>query len=193
MKYLIKTAESQAKPEKGQHGLTLIESIVTLSIVAILASLGAPSFQTLIRSERLTVYSNSMLSTIWLARSEAIKRNARITLCKSADGKSCTTAGDWAQGGLLFVDSNGNGKLETGEPIVKQLKELASGWKTTGNSPVADYISYLPTGQALQANGSLQMGTLTICQQSTESSNAMQIIISSTGRPRTEKATLPAC
>jgi type IV fimbrial biogenesis protein FimT len=171
----------------------VIEAVITVSIVAILAMLGVPSFQTQIRSTRLTAYGNSMLASIWLARSEAIKRNARVTLCKSANNLSCTTAGDWAQGGLLFVDSNGNGKREVGELVVKQLKGLAPSWKATGNGPVADYISYLSTGQALQASGSLQMGTLTICKESSESGEAMQIIINSTGRPKTEKTTLKTC
>lgn len=67
-------------------GMTLIELIVTVSIAAILLTLGVPSFQTLITNNRLSVASNDLLFALNVAKSEAIRRNASVRFClKSTD------------------------------------------------------------------------------------------------------------
>ena len=72
----------------SNRGMTLVELLVGLLILSILLAIGVPSFNQFIASNRLTAYTNDMLSTLTLARSEAIKRNGREVLCKSADGES---------------------------------------------------------------------------------------------------------
>ena len=58
-------------------GLTLIELMVTLTVLAILATIGIPSLAELIRSNRVTAQTNELVAVVHLARTEAIRRNPR--------------------------------------------------------------------------------------------------------------------
>ena len=65
-------------------GFTLVELMVTVVIVAIVLGLAAPSFQDMLRQNRAVSLVNELAASINLARSEAIKRGTRVTVCKSA-------------------------------------------------------------------------------------------------------------
>lgn len=57
-----------------------MELLVTLAVFAILASLAAPSFSSLVAENRLTSQSNELLGALIFARSEAIKSNESVTV-----------------------------------------------------------------------------------------------------------------
>lgn len=169
-----------------QSGTTLSELIVVLAVAAILLSIGIPGFASFSGNSRLAGATNALVSSLHLARSEAIKRNSRAVLCKSASGAACSASGDWQQGWIVFHDANNNAALDAGEAVVLTQPALPSGLLLTGNSPVSTYISYAPAGAARLISGAWQFGTLTLCQQKTlGQGGARQIVISSTGRPRT--------
>lgn len=72
------------------NGLTFIELIVALSIVGIILAIAAPSFSDIIDDNRMTTQYNELLAALALTRSEAIKRQMRVTTCQSSTGTSCT-------------------------------------------------------------------------------------------------------
>lgn len=90
---------------KTNAGFTLIELLMTVTIAAIVLTLGVPSFQESIRNNRLTTQANDLISTFNLARSEAIKRRLNIVVCASSDQSSCT-ASSWAQGWIVRDQNN---------------------------------------------------------------------------------------
>lgn len=63
-----------------QAGFTLIEAMVTLSILSILAAIAAPSFQKLINNWKIEKTISTLENTIQLSRSEAIKRGESIAI-----------------------------------------------------------------------------------------------------------------
>lgn len=76
-----------AQPPRGtppssdkQHGFTAIELMVVVSIVAILAALAAPSFTPIIERWRVRNATEDLTSTLYFARSEAIKRGGGIAI-----------------------------------------------------------------------------------------------------------------
>ena len=75
------------------RGFTLIELLITIAILGILLGIAAPSFNEAILSNRLAGYANTFVAGASVARSEAIKRNFSITMCRSADGATCATSG----------------------------------------------------------------------------------------------------
>ena len=107
--------------KKKNCGTTLVELLVVLAIAAIVLSMSAPSFHSLIASMRLKAVSELMVAHLHFARSEAIKRNARVVLCKSTDGKQCVSMGGWEQGWIVFHDANDNAQVDSQETILLQL------------------------------------------------------------------------
>jgi type IV fimbrial biogenesis protein FimT len=174
-------------------GFTLIELLVSMAVMAILLTLAVPAFSEVMVSSRLTALANTFLSNLYLARSEAIKRNSRAVLCKSSDGLACSDSGGWHQGWILFHDANNNAVLDADEAVILTQSALPPGFMLTGNTHVAEYISYSATGAAKLTSGAFQAGTLTLCSDSSSSANARHIVISSTGRPRIQKLSVSSC
>jgi type IV fimbrial biogenesis protein FimT len=86
-----------------QRGFTLTELVVTICILAILAALALPSLSTALTNQRLRAAGTDLMSSLLLARSEAIKRRAIVQVAP-------LTGGDWSSGWRV-TDTN------TGEQI----------------------------------------------------------------------------
>lgn len=70
-----------------QHrGFTLIELLVTLAVLVIVTTVAVPSFRNLAESNRMTGLANEMVTALNLARSEAVKRGAPVSVCAAASG-----------------------------------------------------------------------------------------------------------
>lgn len=96
------------------NGFTLVELMVTLSVLVILTTIAVPSFQRAIANNRAAVGANELLAALQLARSEAVRRNSNASLCPSTNGTECTGGTDWSGGWILFHDVAGNGDWDTG-------------------------------------------------------------------------------
>ncbi len=166
------------------RGVTLIELLVVVAILALLGCLAAPSLSGV--ADRMTVasFTHAFVAHMHLARSEAIKRNARVVVCKSSDGLSCAATGHWNQGWLVFHDEDGNGQVGANERILQRQAGLPSAFQFAGNLHVARYVSFSPNGGTRLSSGAFQAGTLTLCKPSAFGNTAMQIVINSAGRAR---------
>jgi type IV fimbrial biogenesis protein FimT len=180
-------------PARRQRGATLAEVTVGLGIVAGAAGLAAPPLQDFLRASALTAASNELLADLHLARSEALKRNRRVALCKSANGLQCTPQGGWQQGWIVFQDENNNGALDGGEEKVATHGALQQGMRLTGNQHVAHYVSFNALGATKLTGGGFQAGTLTLCRASGEPTPSRLVILNAVGRPRVQRATVAAC
>jgi len=98
--------------------------------VAVVSSVAVPS-----TSARLHLgYANEFVASTQLARSEAIKRNSVVRLCRSADGATCATSGTWQQGWIVFGDANNNSAVDTGETIFRKQEALSPDYHVTSTS-----------------------------------------------------------
>ena len=98
-------------------GFTLLELMVTISIMAILLAIALPSFQGSLRSNRVATTSNELLASLSLARSEGIKSTRGGGVCASANGTSC--GADWNQGWMVWTEKDGDGVFDNGETVVR--------------------------------------------------------------------------
>lgn len=146
------------------RGFTLPELLVTIAILGILLALAAPSLREILATSELRSLSIELTSTLEQARSEAIKRGGRVTVCPSANGTSClTNVGDWRSGWIVFTDDTRTGttaSLDTGETVLRRFQGASSNIVTTGNLP---YISFASDGTSRQLNGGFLDGTLQLC------------------------------
>jgi type IV fimbrial biogenesis protein FimT len=168
---------------RREAGLTLVELLVALAVAAVLLGIGMPAFGGLIQDTRLTTTTNRLVSALHLARSEAVRHNARVTLCNSADGTYCAEAGGWNQGWIVFLDTGATGTRADDDPLLAVGDAAVDGVIITGNSPVERYVSYIGLGATRRANGALQMGTITLCA----GESGRQIVINRTGRARVQQ------
>lgn len=91
---------------RSQKGITLIEMMIAIVVLAILVTIGIPSFNTLIQNNRATAIANELVSATHLARSEAVRRGQAVTICPSQNQSSCQNV-DWSQGWIVVTQASG--------------------------------------------------------------------------------------
>ena len=170
------------------HGFTLIELMVTIAVLAIISAIAYPSFTSLMNSNRLTAAANDLVGDLQTARSEAIRRNARVTVCASADNTTCSGAGgDW-QSWIVWIDNPApavDEVLRVGNAKAPLL--VSASPNITGN---AQSIVFRADGLARAADGSLLTASIAPCMVTGSPAENMRIVrIASGSRISTSKAT----
>jgi type IV fimbrial biogenesis protein FimT len=164
-------------------GFTLIELMIVLSIAAILASIAVPSFQWIMSRTRLSTQSNDLITALSLARSEAVKRGVRVTVCKSSSGTVCTTGGDFRQGWIVFVDGDTAGTLDGTDALLRTFGAI-QGSTFDGGANFGKWISYLPSGRSRGDTG-LANGTFSLCNDH----KGRSIVVNTSGRVSVQEVT----
>ncbi|ADU40057.1 GspH/FimT family pseudopilin [Variovorax paradoxus] len=102
---------SDLQQPRRQRGLTAIELLVTLAILAILIGLAAPSMTRFIVQWRASNTVNALTGSLRIARTEAIARARPVVVCRVASNTSTTclstasTTG-FASGWIVFVNND---------------------------------------------------------------------------------------
>jgi type IV fimbrial biogenesis protein FimT len=155
-------------------GLTLLELMLALSILAIVSTLAMPAFADLRRNAVRTATVNDFLHALYLARSEAINRMEAVSVCKSSDGEHCgNDLPGWETGWLVFAnrDRDQPPEVDPDEPVLRTWTGWSEG-TITANRPAFTF-------RPVQQSG--VNGTVLFCDRRSE---ARAIVISQTGRPR---------
>lgn len=172
----------------ANHGFTLIELMITLIVVIILVAIAAPSFGTMIRENRAATQANNLLSSLQVARSEAINRGVRVTMRRLSN-----TNNVWEDGWRIFTDWDGNGQIPEANLNIKNcsvdgqdcllMEQQALGNNITLSSGAnhAVGLTFLPSGEITGAGGGIGAGTFKLCIPDT---NQRDIVISSGGSAR---------
>lgn len=180
--------------QRDVGGFSLLELMITLLIIALLVSLAMPNFMSRVQDDRLTSQINEFAAALYLTRSEAIKRGVRVTLCKSSDGLTCTTANGWEQGWLIFEDNNSDATLNNISELIVKHEALNPNLRLRGNNLVADYISYTASGHVKTTSDAIMSGSLTLCDNRTDPQVTMKkLVLIGSGRFRIEAINVNDC
>ena len=178
---------------RSVRGISLVECLVVVCLVSILSVVAVPALRTVTDGVQQREVVGSLHEALLLARSEAIKTNARVVICRSANGTTCAGAGGWEQGWIIFRDADNSAQREPGEVVLDTRGPMSSGWRVLPNQPFASYVSFRPDGRAAYRSGAFQAGAFTVCREGSGRVQARQLVLSSSGRPRVERLTLTAC
>lgn len=179
-----------------QTGMTLIELMVTMGVVAILATVAAPSLQTMIERNQLQTLTNNMVSNLYFARSEAAKRGFNVGLCASDNTQSAcdSSASTFANGWIIFTDydrngaltasttkfdTNGDGLLDEPEQILVVGEAPNPRFTLISNGTPNNTIAYRATGEV-----SPRSFSLIVSDAKNTSKYLSRIYFNSTGRVR---------
>lgn len=100
---------SEMNLSKQQSGVTMVELMIVVIIVAIFAAIGLPSMSDMVRNNRVSSARQTLTNDLNLARGEAIKRNARVLVC-SGNIAGCSNNANWsATGWVVCYDMDKNG------------------------------------------------------------------------------------
>jgi type IV fimbrial biogenesis protein FimT len=155
-------------------GFTLIELIVTMAVLAILMALAAPSFEMVFNSNRLTANANQLLTGLQSARMEAVRRNARVVVCRNDTpdaALACNAAAGAWQGWMSFVDDGAGGGTARDGVLNGAEAVLSSGNFTAPSqlqaspaiSGANQLISFSPDGRAYSNANALLRARFAFC------------------------------
>ena len=104
-----------------QHGFTIMELMIVLTLAALILAIGSPNFREFRQNSRLTGAANDFLAAVQLARTEAVKRQASVSICASSnpgeDDASCS-AGEFSRW-IIFEDRDGDCARGADEAILR--------------------------------------------------------------------------
>jgi len=174
-----------------QQGFTLVELLVAMTIVAILMAIAIPSYNALILNTTASQYANSMAESALLARGEAIRRNAAVTVCISTDGATCGSgSGGWEQGWLVSCKTNDLVTCDTAGAstlVIRYQGAAKSGWKITEASGLAN-LNFDPSGTGATT------ASMTVCRATPTVGEQQRLVrIGATGRPTVVKTNSATC
>lgn len=161
---------------KDCSGFTLVELIITLVIASILIAVAVPGYYMVVENNRIADMTNRLTSSFNLARVEAIKRGARVSVCPAANQSfnSCGSATQWAQGWIIFVDADENNSIDNNSNILQISEALPENSSVVSTGSIVSYDS-----NGFLASAAITMNlTATYCT----GKNARQLNIATSGR-----------
>ena len=156
------------------RGFTLIESLLVLAIVALLVS-AASGLDTLLERERRVQAVLDLRRSLSFARTAAVNRQLRITLCALDAQADC--AGSWqGRDFAIFVDRNRNRRLDDGEALRREHWSASRGQLTWRAALGRSYLVFKPGGDTAQN------GSFLYCPQVGDKRRATRVVINRAGR-----------
>lgn len=162
---------------KKENGFTLIELMITLSVLGILAAIGIPSFFELLSNNRMTSTTNSISAALQSARSEAIIRKEPVIFCQNnGSGSGCAASiGTLAAGWVIGLDSDLNGAIDT-NGVIRVADAFPANMAFTMTGFTGNFVRYNTQGIAASPPTSIR-----VCDSSRTGEIGNNILFNGTG------------
>lgn len=139
---------------RKQMGVTALELMVVMALVAILLATGVPAFKNYSWNLRMKTAMDTLQMDLNMARAYAISHNIQTVICPAINGIDCSDSPDWQNGWIVFTDLNGDRSRQDGEPLRKHAG--ATEFLQISSSRSRSYLRFFPNGSAPGSNVSIQ-------------------------------------
>jgi len=144
-------SKQRFRRKRRQRGFTLVDTLTTLVIASILVTAAVPAMQDFITRNRMSIEVNTFVASLYLARSEAVKRIQNVGMCPTLDFTTCANSTAWNIGWLVYANNDGSAGFDpaAGDVILQREPSLPSRFTIDGSH---SSISYNAIGQANAGN-----------------------------------------
>ncbi|MEL7448054.1 MAG: GspH/FimT family pseudopilin [Pseudomonadota bacterium] len=167
---------------KNMRGITLFEVMVAVAIVGIVLATAVPGFRATIQNSSMTTVTNQMVTFMHAARSEAVKRRQRVTMCRGlVDQPQCDAGGE---GLLVFFNADDDVSFDAGngDTLVRHSRWLRGGIQPNSVA-LPHYVHYNAAGFSRLIGDVPAAGDIAICDER-GTDNARVLTLTVTGRPQ---------
>ncbi len=169
-------------------GFTLIELMVTVAIAGIILTIGVPSFSQVLKNSRLASNTNSLIATLNLARSEAVKRKVKVFVRRKG-----SVSQNWDDGWDVFIDLNANEVFDDGtDTLLKTFSSITDGYTLRTGANYDDWIAFLPSGFN-DGSGSSNNDSFGLCAVAGDTESSRKISVNKVGRARVSIGDVTSC
>lgn len=154
---------------KKLSGFTLIEMMVVLAVAGVVLGIGIPKISVFFQGSRMVTNTNALVAAFQIAKSEAVKRQGPVTVCRSEDQATCDLDDDntWEDGFIVFYDQDKDRVVDGGTDIILRINAGAEGEDATirSNSDTQNehqYITFSSRGHPKNGTA-LQSATYVLC------------------------------
>ena len=134
------------RTNRRHRGVTLLELVVAMSVLAILTAVGIPSFRALQKRSQVDATLHLLTSHFASARITAITHNVPVVVCPSRGDGTCRQDSDWSEHWLTFRDPDGNRQPDdTFDVFRNEPAPHAPGLRLLSTAGRRQ-VRYLPTG-----------------------------------------------
>src|SRR5580698_8232980 len=111
---------------RPRHGFTLVETLAVVALLALIVVMATPSFVAWHVRDQVDARAKALASTLAYARSEALRRGARVTVCRIDAARGCLATGqpchdgiaDWSCGWAVLAERGGTLSLLRAQPLL---------------------------------------------------------------------------
>jgi len=140
-----------------QPGITLLETLVVVAVLALGVWAVTPVFVAWRARDQVDARANALLGSLIYARTQAIQLQARVTVCRSSDGRRCAAqnaacasgAADWSCGWAVMLERNGTTQPLRAQPMLDAVA-ITSKFSSIAFTP--------PAGQTIGSLGNFDIG-----------------------------------
>lgn len=185
MSRFIPSARQRLRSLPRAGGLTLIEVLVVMAVVAILTSAAVPSLAAFQRGADVRSATSAFFTAMQVARTEAMKRGLNTYMVPAVDGQ-------WASGWVVFVDVDGDQALNRSvDAVIVEAPAIATRVSvapaSTGVTQFIDgtsrYILFSGSGFPKTRSGGLRGGAIEFLVSGTPEVRR-RVVLNLTGRAR---------
>jgi len=161
------------------RGVTLIELVTTLAIIAILGTFGLTTFADTLARQRVQTALHLISVDLAMARNTAIMRRNQVVACPGDALLGCRSDADWSQGWIVFTDSDGNRQPDTDADLIRVANAPSGAPASIRLASTRSFVRYQRDGRSAGTNL-----TINVCH---EEILAGQVVVNNLGRVRSAK------